>query len=78
MISFFHKSKNSAKSRLYDCIARDRETVTPDPSEKIRREIENVLKKYAEIEGGVNLEITQMGRNKTYISAKAVMKRVVL
>ncbi len=72
MIDFFYRSKNCAKKRLKECIKNDRKCVLFD-SEKIREEIEAVLKKYVDLEGGITLKITT-NNEKKYITAGAVIK----
>ncbi len=74
MMSFFSRSKVSAKKRLYDCIQSDRETIQGNMLESLKREIECVLKRYVELEGTISLEVKKSGKNKTYITAQAGIK----
>ena len=72
MIGFFKKSKICAKKRLLECIKTDRKTIRLDV-DKIREDIEFVLRKYTDIDGEVKLEITNKN-NRRYITACAFVK----
>ncbi|MGM9552262.1 MAG: hypothetical protein ACI3XA_08425 [Clostridia bacterium] len=67
MMSFFHKaSKNNAKARLINCISLDREKIFVLPTESIRLEMENIIKKYFEFEGKLKIKIDKTENNGMY------------
>lgn len=77
MMSFFKKSKNNAKSRLFSCIETDRAGIYGKTSEKIKKEIESILSKYVELEGSISLEIAPMGRGSSYLTTAVVVKGTI-
>lgn len=74
MIDFFGKSKKRAKKRLTSCIEADRNVVLMSTVEKIRSEFEELIKKYAELDGHADIEISKENKNRTYITAGVYLK----
>lgn len=71
MILLFGKNtKNNAKRRLVECIAADRR-LTANIFDEMRKEIENVLKKYGSLDCKVTLDAKYTGKNKVNIKAEA-------
>lgn len=78
MISFFGSSKKRAKNRLKTCISHDRSEVAHLSREQLRLDIENVIKKYAELDGAAVVEISKTGAAGAYITAGAYLKNIRL
>lgn len=74
MTSFFGKSKVRAKKRLFSCIEADRCTVSQTTVERIRSEFEEVIKKYAELDGCADIKISKENKYRTYITAAVCLK----
>ncbi len=74
MMDFFGKSKKRAKKRLTSCIETDRNAVLISTVEKIRSEFEEAVKKYAELDGHADIEISKENYNRTYITAAVYLK----
>lgn len=73
MIDSFNRSKVAAKERLVRCKSVDRAAYT-NPYEDVKKELEEVLKKYFSLEGEIKLEITPLGKRKGYITAGVLAK----
>jgi cell division topological specificity factor MinE len=74
MMNFFFKSRSRAKKRLVTCINDDRRSVSVSTLEKIRAEIEDVINKYAELDGCAEIEISKENQNMAYITLGARLK----
>ncbi|MCD8050031.1 MAG: cell division topological specificity factor MinE [Clostridia bacterium] len=65
MTGLFGRTKREAKRRLMCALERDRSACLTD---KLCREIESVIKKYAKIDGNVEIKIIETERRRQFMS----------